>query len=261
MIRRMIVNDFSVLTILALFTIGMVVLSAALYCLSRRYPMLQIKFINHSVPLFNILVNGTTMLIAFTIVILWQSYMAAASSVSDESGALVKISMISRSLPANEAVTINQGVRAYTDSVVKTEFGLMQQGQSNPATVTALDNLYMTVGKHMLINNQYVVFYREILDNLNSVDQDRYARLQKVDPLIPPFLMAVIVALILILVVTTAFMSEVDTRSHNILMFFTSISLGMYLAIVITFDLPFAGDFSVGSGAFDKVYAALDKAK
>jgi len=180
--RRAFLNYFStwevVLIIAILFTLFTFIIFA---CLHRFFPKLLINSSTHNVAgVFNIL-GISSITLAFTIVILWQYYIAAEEAVNNEATSLNEIIMFSQALPQQERAAIKENVGNYAKIVINDEWDKMKQGEMSTKAEGAINMLYQIIVNYHPKNENERIFFQKILDKYDVILHARDLRHQAID--------------------------------------------------------------------------------
>ncbi len=203
---------------------------------------------------YQIITTGTTLLVAFLIVMLWQTFLTAKGSVNEEVGALSKMVMNSKVFPQNDQDKIRRAIKQYAQIVITQEWPLMKWGKSSREATAAMDNIYHVLESSMPQSQNQIqqVFYKEMIANYNTALESRYSRMDRLESVIPGPLFAMTAVYILILALSVCLIELQERKALAILVFFVNCVLGTDLALLVSFDYPFAGDISVSNKAFSE---------
>jgi hypothetical protein len=116
--------------------------------------------------------------LAFTTVIVWQNYGAAADNAAREaSAALVIYRNLSLYPDQRQAGKVMAGLLVYIHSTVADEFSAMAKAKKSPATEQAMEHLWAEVKKLTPHNLKEQVLFQDILQSQNKLAELRVERL------------------------------------------------------------------------------------
>jgi hypothetical protein len=246
-----ILNNFSIWQLIVCSILLCIILSISMYVVLHRYfPAFLAKYFTGDDYFFGILVTSSSVLFAFTIIILWQTLNVAKSTVEDEANALSKMQMNSATFPIEEKKKIKNAVHIYVSTVVQEEWPLMRQGYSSPSATVALEKVYAAIESYRPTGQLDQLFYREVLESFNVVYRARHARLEKLESVIPSSLYSIILFSMFLLLLTGALLSTKEKTSHVTLLVIVSTLIGLNFALITAFNYPFAGEISVSDEPF-----------
>lgn len=224
------------------------------YYLAQKY-LKKIKLTHTGIiyTTFPIFATFTGILLAFTIIVLWQTLLAAQNSVQEERDALAQIVIYSEVLPKEEQRVIRQSIKNYTYLLIQEEWPMMQQGTYSMAAYYAIHNIIHAIARYEPKTQKEQIFYQMIVSLYGKAYDARRDRLHDVQSIIPPAFFAILmISLFLLIMIVCIINNENDTQKieHKINIFLTCVIVGLSIPLVIDLDYPFAGDISVSSHPF-----------
>jgi VIT1/CCC1 family predicted Fe2+/Mn2+ transporter len=244
--HRWILNNFSTEWLLFFSAAICIGIAFATQALSRRYlPRFQLTFFSDNTYFARALVTSTSILFAFTIIVLWQNLIFTKDLVTKEADAFSKIILHSKIFPSEERKRIEKAIGEYLQIVINKEWPLMREGKSSADAETAIANIDAAFEAYSPKTAFEQIFYKEVLTHFSEAYEARHARLEKVASVIPAELYAVIVLVMLLLLIAGALIKAPEAHSHKFWLLVTSTVIGVNLAIITTFDYPFSGEISV----------------
>lgn len=257
--RNFIVNYLPTPVFILLSILLIIILSLLIkHIITRYFPNYLLKGMEHGNAFYLVITNGCTILLAFTIIVLFQNQIAAKNYVDEEASALGKIIINSRVFPQNEQQLIDNAIKNYTLIVINEEWGLMKWGKFSPKAYTAMHNLFWIIQAYTPSNAKEEIFYKEILSQLETAYDNRHQRLDKLGAIIPPLFFSILAICLLLILFSTSMVEEKEKTTLRIYNLFANVVIALFFAIIISFDFPFAGDISVSPKAFtEKVLGQL----
>jgi hypothetical protein len=258
--RRELINIFPTWSLFFLVCAALIVFALIVYKVSRRYfpSYLMSGGLNLS-NLFMNVITINTMLLAFTIVVLWQFFEKTTDAVNSEASSLAEIIIYSKALDPDEQHRINKAVSEYIKLVVDTEWKLMRKGESSIEAESALKNIYVVIEEYSPTSENQRLFFQQALSSYNKTLDARSARLNAVNSTIPNTFFFVIVANLLMLIAAICLIDEKNKKAEFVFIIYVSIIVGLNLSLIMIMDFPFSGQFSISSapltgGLLESIY-------
>lgn len=249
--RRELLNLFPDWALFILFTTIIILFALLVYKVSRRYfPKYLIRGGLHTSNIFLDIITISTILLAFTIVVLWQFFTATKDAVNSEAAALSQIIIYSKALPPEEQQNVNKAVGKYINVVVNNEWPLMREGKYSLIAESALDGIYISIENFTPASENQHIFFQQMLNSYNEVVHDRTKRLEAVETVIPDSFFFVIVTNLFMLVAAICLIEEKDKKPELLFILFVSTLIGINLTLILIMDYPFSGEFSINSVPF-----------
>jgi hypothetical protein len=189
-------------------------------------------------------------MLAFVVIVSWEGLGSARTTTYSEADQLANVYWVSRNFPPPQGPAIASLSVAYADTVVGTEWPLMNQGESSPQAQALLNQIRNRVFAFQPRTGQQQALYEQALSNVNDLSAARRDRLASMNDVIPAPLW---VALIAGGVITVAFCLLFGLESRAV-----HITMVVGIAALITISLllikemqhPFAGNPHIGPEAF-----------
>lgn len=248
---RMLLNNVPTWAIFFSLIIFIVAFAVTVRYVTKHYlPQLSLSQRDYISTYIGILRSGETIFIAFTVIVLWQTYSTTKLFVSQEANELAKIVIDSHAFAAKEKAVIEAGVKNYIQIVRQEEWPLMREGKKSANAEKAFENLFYILAQNVSPSNEKErVYYREIISNLNKAAEARRFRLEKVNSNVPTIIVVVIMLSSLSLIALLAMLQE-DRFITRSLVYLVSCILALYLSLILLLDYPFSGEISVSNQPF-----------
>ena len=117
------------------------------------------------------------LLLAFIVVIAYQSYGDTQSNVNDEAGALAAIVRDSGAFPQPDRDRVRGAVGAYVRAVVDDEWPRMHEGKDSARASAAVDGMYTAIQGVNPTSPEAVSFYDDSVQQLTTALEARRNRL------------------------------------------------------------------------------------
>jgi len=214
------------------------------------------------IPLF--LTAGTmySVLLAFIVVAVWQSYNAAKDNVAEEASTLATMYRQTAGMPASERSAMRPIIRNYTEAVIKDEWPVQAaNGGASPKARRYIVTLYRTIG---LLTSSVATspLSLEFLHAFSTVNADRNRRTLQANEHLPVLLwIGLIVGAVIVVVMS--FVPYMESAGAHVLMsgLMTLLILTL-LGTTLLFDQPFREPLAISPEPFEHslgVYDSVDR--
>jgi len=230
--------------LLGVTIVGMSILLAHLGLrLVRRKVPLPVLETQHEVAGFIIGVLGAiyAVLLAFVVVVVWNQFEDAKSTVEKEANQLHDLSRIAQGFSNPTQQQILNGLRVYAQSVVDDEWNTMSEGKSSPKTQAAVESLWQIYREVEPQTNRENALYSESLDRLSDVSDSRRLRIFASRDDIPMIIRILLWAGGVITIAFTYFFGVKSIRSQALMTMALSGEIAFILFLVVALDNPFHG--------------------
>jgi len=196
-------------------------------------------------------------LLAFTVIAVWDDYTAANDNVNDEATALTTMYRETEAMPRSEQPELRKLIRAYTKAVVGPEWKAQVNGGSSAVARSALVGLYATLATHpptaatAPINAAFVT-------QLSDVATARNKRTLSSRDSLPWILWVGLITGSLIVVAMSWLLYMASTPLHAVLSAMAGGLIGVLLFSTVALDRPFQGKLGVKPEAFEHSLAVYD---
>ncbi|REF83221.1 uncharacterized protein DUF4239 [Methylovirgula ligni] len=209
--------------------------------LIRRFVQLEHLAINNEVAGFKFATIGVTyaVLLAFSIVVVWEKASDAESTIEREAGAAATIYRLSNGLGEPKRTDLRTAMTRYLSSTIKDEWSTMEHGKSNKPTWEALGDLYTAMIAPGAADD--VSIKTEIFNQLTVITQARRARLIAADGIVPGPVWAIVFLCAFLVIGFTFFFGTQNLRAQTLMTGLLAFLIFSELVIVIALERPFAG--------------------
>lgn len=227
--------------------------------LVRRSVALSTLERHNDVAGFIIAVIGVlyAVLLAFVVVISWQSFDSATQTANSEAELVVGLYRDASAFgPQTEA--IRRELHNYAQLVVTREWPAMDKHQHEDLrTDESLDDVWTAYRAFTPQNSTQEAFYSDSIRRLNDLQNDREDRLSDASTELPGPLWGVLLAGAVITVGFTYFFGVGNLRAHTLMVAALAAIIGLTLFLIVSLDLPYTGDFSVQPTGMQRAVSAL----
>ena len=196
-------------------------------------------------------------LLAFTVIIVWEQYLAAESAVSQEAAALITVARDTSSFPEPARGQVHDQLHAYAQFVINDEWRTMDEGtlehEESKGALAAINTVWSIY--RSLPPGQVDSHTTDSLDNLSA---QRAIRLQSNVAALPAVLWF---GLLLGAVVTICFCLVLHMKNVQLHAALTALLTGLVATsiwMIVIINHPFAGDLHVSTDAFRHAIYVID---
>ena len=200
-------------------------------------------------------------LLAFVVIVSWEDFSEAESTVGQEASALRSIYRESQAFPPDVREHIRADVLRYASTAIDVEWPAMAQGQpGSPEVYHVLDDMSQSLAQLPVTTPIQQAYVGAEADRFNQLVGFRSQRLDYVETGVPGVLW---IALGVGAVVTIGFAMIFGLRStmlHVIMTASLSAVIGVLLFVAVAIDHPFSGDVSVSPAPLERVVSDFQHA-
>ena len=193
-------------------------------------------------------------LLAFVVIVTWENFSRAESTVGQEASALRSIYRGSQAFPPDVREHIRGDVLRYASTAIEVEWPAMAQGQpGSPEVYAVLDDMAQSLVQLPATTPVQQAYIGAEADRFDQLVGFRSERLDFIEKGVPAMLWF---ALAVGAVVTIGFAMIFGLRStmlHVIMTASLSVVIGVLLFVSIAIDHPFQGDIAVDPGPLQRV--------
>jgi uncharacterized protein DUF4239 len=179
-------------------------------------------------------------LLAFTVIVVWEKFSAAEAAVANEAGATAALFRYADGKEP-EAVALRAALVAYLNADVEDEWPAMARESESPATQRALDSLYRAAMALNRSTARSAADMAEVFRQLDSITAARRVRLQLATGLVPNVIWIVLFMGALLTVGFTLFFGSENLLAQISMTGVLSVLVTMGLVVIVSLDHPFTG--------------------
>jgi hypothetical protein len=199
-------------------------------------------------------------LLAFVVVIVWEDFGSADTTASNEAVAVGNLYRDAIGIGGPQGRDLESAVQTYATSVVDTEWPHMAVHQTgSPETEKDLNVVWHYVKALHVPAGAPIQddFAEQAVRDVSTATEDRHSRLIESQSQIPGTLWAVLLVGAFITITFTYFFA-LDSLKHQVLMVSALATLiALSLLVILTLNLPYTGDVSVGPEAMHTEFQSL----
>jgi hypothetical protein len=237
-----------------------IVLSISGLCIVRRFFSSHIFKLHNDIadPLFTTLGTIYAVMLAFTMVVTWQSFDTSSKNTAREANYLADLYRDSTPMPAAFRSEIKTDLKNYVSAIITDEWANMSSGNGRSLKVQEeQQKLWKLYAGFQPKNETQKIFFTESVKKFNEACEMRRQRLLDASTGINGILYFMLIAGGL---VTIAFTLLFGTENFGPQLLMTSMLatlIGLTLFTIMSLDYPFTGDISIKPDVFKTVLSTL----
>lgn len=213
-------------------------------------------------PIFQTAGTIYAVLLAFSVIAVWQSYGEAQDNVADEASTLTTLYRQTNGLPDAQQRLLRSLLRQYTQAVVTEEWPIQAAtGGASPRARRAIGDIYRSwhTMDARVASSPIAV---EFLQTLRTVAADRNRRTLQASEALPTVLWAGLVIGGFVVVGMTFLLYTDALWPHVVFSVLLGTLIGTLLFITLVLHRPFNGPLAIGPASFEhslSVYDSVDR--
>ncbi len=212
----------------------------------RRFVALERLTTNNEIAGFKFATVGVlyAVLLAFAIVVVWEKFSGAETTVAQEAGAAEIIFRLSRGVDDPLGQDLRRAVNKYLAVTVAVDWPAMDQGtmgrQTRPAR-QALDDVYSVLLKISAMPSRNIPLVAEIIRQLDLMTQARRARLIASEGTVPDVIWFLLFGGAIVTIGFTFFFGTRSLGAQTVMTALLSLLIFSELLAIVVIDRPFSG--------------------
>jgi Protein of unknown function (DUF4239) len=196
-------------------------------------------------------------LLGFTAIIVWEQFRRAQEGAELEANALADLYRDAQVFPAAVREEVATGLRDYARLVVDEEWPAMAAGQSSPETWEAYNLLWRTYYEFAPQDDHERTWYRESVQRLNVLGDQRRNRLLSNRSGVPVVMWAVLLGAGAVTIGFSFLFGTRHAAAQAVMTGALALTIGVVLLSILALEHPFAGITRVDPEAFEQVREIL----
>jgi hypothetical protein len=197
-------------------------------------------------------------LLAFTVIAVWEKFSAAESAVDQEASSADALFRYAEGHD-REAVALRATIANYLESAIKDEWPAMAKESESPATTRALDAVYDAALALNRTGTRSVADMSEVFTQIDQMTTSRRVRLHLATGLVPNVIWAVLFTGALLTVGFTLFFGSENLLAQVSMTGVLSILVTLGLVVIVSIDHPFTGPVHVHPDPLQSVIAEFEQ--
>lgn len=254
---RFLLNHFPTWSVILGMMLACCAVGWIIYLLVNRYgaEFLVSKDPHYARESMHLASTLSAFILAFMIVLLWQSYTKLEDTVLEEAKSIGRLEVFSESLPHANDIEISIILEEYVQVLINDEWKSMVIGQSSPKATELLNALRLAIEKIPSDTSTLSNYRQQMLDDFNDISFDRHMRLEHLHSTIPTFFMVTIFAnMIGMFILLCLLKPVVNIKSHHFYLLVVSMLVGLNLSFLLILDYPFSGELSISSDPLKHIH-------
>lgn len=180
-------------------------------------------------------------------------------TVVKEAAILMEIYHTANSFDFIPKNNVNNAIRQYAKTALKTELPLMRQGVDMASLhYIHADELWKAMRIIHPKDYQQLAVYQKMLDNMTQLTDTRFERFSSSEGRTTTFLWVILIYGGILVVACSLMFASKSRLSHALHLSFNVSLISLILFLIYALDSPFAGPTSVSMEAFEKVIRQID---
>ena len=196
-------------------------------------------------------------MLAFLVIVTWQSYDEAEKNVTKEANYIASVYRDTSPLTSSFRSELKKDLINYVDCIVNDEWQIMSRGERSPKVQEAQDAIWRLFSSYEPKSETQKIFFAESIKKLNDSCEMRRTRLLKAHSGIHPILYFIMIAGGIITVSFMLFFGTENFIPQIIMTSMLATMIAITLFTVMALDYPFVGDISVGPDIFKTALKTL----
>lgn len=234
---------------------GALLLSVAgLFLVRSLIPHHKLKLHNDvSGPIFGALGTIYAVLLAFMVVIVWESFDKSNLNVQREAYCLADLYRDAEAFSPVFSAQARGLFSEYKRAVVGEEWKMLARGKASPQVEKIVKRMWSLYSGYLPKNQTEQAFFEESVRKLNLLGELRTARVMDARTGVHPLLWFVLLAGGLATIIFTFFFGAENTKVQIIMTALLSTLISLILFTIILLDFPFTGDIAITPDAFSEI--------
>src|SRR5271167_2223018 len=197
-------------------------------------------------------------LLAFTVIAVWEKFSEAQSAVADEAGAISALDHFAGN-KSPEAAALRTALVGYLNAAITDEWPIMAREGESPATVHALDSLYQAAIALSRTESSGTADMAEVFRQVDEVTAARRVRLHLATGLVPNVIWIALFMGALLTVGFTLFFGSENPVAQISMTGVLSILVTTGLIVILSIDHPFTGPVYIHPDSLDAMIAEMTR--
>jgi hypothetical protein len=201
-------------------------------------------------------------LLAFSIIVVWQKYSDAETTVAQEASAAESIYRLSAGIAEEPRGALRGALTAYLTRAINSDWPAMERGgaDGSRSAQQALDAIYATLPAFASADRANTAVVSEILRQLDLMTQARRMRLVAAEGAVPGAVWLILFGGAVVTIGFTFFFGAESLRAQTLMTALLVLLIFAELFIVVAIDRPFTGTIRVEPNALAEVLADSEPA-
>jgi hypothetical protein len=196
-------------------------------------------------------------MLSFMVVIVWQEYDQAASTVQIEASAIADLYHLATSMPEPARASLHSTLKNYLDLTMKDEWPLMRRGLSSARAQSAAEHALFIVTRFTPQTPTQQAMQADALSLTHTFNDARRQRIFENEQTIPTLLWIMMIFVGAVTIGFTYLFYVRSLRAHVWMTIGLTAIIGAVFTVIAQFDLPFRGDVQIPPTALQRDYVII----
>ena len=229
-----------------------------LYIVWRFVPRKMLKIHNDLTgPIFQATATAYTVLLAFVVVISWQSFDKAETHAITEANCLVDLYKSSAVFAQPFQSDAQSLIKEYVHVVINEEWTSLGRGEESTKARSVLQNIWTLYTGYKLKTEEEKIFLAESLRKLDDLRETRRLRIIDSRTGVHPVLWFVLIIGGIMTISFTFFFGSDKFINHAITASILSVVIALILLTILSFSFPYTGSVRIEPEAFQQALEFL----
>jgi hypothetical protein len=223
----------------------------------RHFVALEKLVTNNEIAGFKFATIGVlyAVLLAFAIIVVWQKYSDAETTVAQEAGAAASIFQLSYGIDEKPGVALRSALSSYLTHAIADDWPAMERVApgGSPSARQALDSVYTAVLTFQSTSPVDAAVLAEILHQIDQLTQARRVRLVEAEGVVPGVVWLILFGGAVVTLGFTFFFGAESLQAQTLMTALLAILMLSELFIIVAIDRPFTGRVKVEPNALEEV--------
>ncbi|CEK11845.1 bestrophin-like domain [Legionella hackeliae] len=201
--------------------------------------------------ILNIMGSGYGVFLGFVIITLWNHYLYVQKNVYQEADDISVVVRYLAVIPPKDRAPMENSLKEYLHAIQTDEWQQMRLGKESDKTWKAVYAMLKTFQNYTPQTAKQGLYYRQILNHMDSFLKERRDRLITVHSILNNELRTALILGAIVIVFLSSLLKAHEGGAIRILAnICLALVIGFNLTLALSFDYPFSGDISVSSAPF-----------
>jgi hypothetical protein len=223
----------------------------------RHFVALEKLTTNNEIAGFKFATVGVlyAVLLAFAIIVVWQKYSDAETTVAQEAGAAAAIFQLSYGIDEKPGIALRSALSNYLTHAIADDWPAMERVApgGSPSARQALGSVYTPLLTFQSNSPVDAAVLAEILHQVDQLTQARRVRLVEAEGVVPGVVWLILFGGAIVTLGFTFFFGAESLRAQTIMTALLALLMLSELFIIVAIDRPFTGRVRVEPSAIEEV--------
>ena len=200
-------------------------------------------------------------LLAFVVVVVWQSYDHAHTIVEQKANAIIDTYRFSWELPPPFDAELRGSIEAYTTSLVQDDWPAMKTANGSLASEEKLEAIWNVHRTLNTAQNTPNASPENLFATLSNIENQRRLRLNENNIELPGTLWVLLLIGALLTMSFTLFFRSPNARAHYLMVALMSGIIAFVLFLIMELDDPFIGEITITPEPFIQALSTIERIK